>query len=79
MWDQHSDYADHYAPDAPPTCLQAVCPYSLSDFFNFNQNPTAFTAITGMKYLETCFHNPDQTGCWPGSGPADPDDDAGEN
>jgi hypothetical protein len=77
--DGHSDYADALAPDAPPTCLQTVCPYSLSDFFNFNQNATAFTAITGMKYAETCFHNPDQTGCWPGAGPADPDDDADEN
>jgi hypothetical protein len=77
MWDQHSDYADHFAPDAPPTC--SSCDYSLSDFFNFNQNPTAFTAITGMKYAETCFHNPDQTGCWPGVPDADPDDDADEN
>jgi phospholipase C len=77
MWDQHSDYADHYAPDAKPTCTS--CDYSLSDFFDFTQSPTAFTAITGMKYAETCFHNPDQTGCWPAAPDADPDDDADEN
>jgi hypothetical protein len=39
-------YADALAPDGPnnPAC-GALCPYSLSDFFNFTQSPTTFTTI----------------------------------
>jgi len=32
-------YADYYALDAPPSC--PTCTYSLSDFFEFNRDPTA--------------------------------------
>jgi hypothetical protein len=40
-------YADFLAPDTYTSnnCIQSVCPYSLSDFFNFNQTPTTFTPI----------------------------------
>ena len=37
------------------------------------------TKITGMKYAETCFHNPNQANCWPNAPDEDPDDDAFEN
>jgi len=76
--DGHSNYADHWAPDAVPTCVsQSVCPYSLSDFFNFNQNLRTFTTITGWKYPELCFHKPNTTQCWGlTSSDADPDNDA---
>lgn len=51
-------YADYFAPDAYPTCPRATCPYSLSDFFNFNQNPSAFKAITvPVRYSVSYFQN----------------------
>jgi hypothetical protein len=38
-------YADYLALDAPFNCGTS-CPYSLSDFFNFNQKPNTFTPIS---------------------------------
>lgn len=43
-------YADHWAPDAFPSCPKSTCPYSLSDFFgNFSTNYDAeyFENFTG--------------------------------
>ena len=79
--DNISDYADALAPDAYPTCTDRnLCPYSLSDFFNFTA-PHAFVPITGWKYDEPCFHaDVRSTQCLgPNSLDADPDDDAGED
>jgi phospholipase C len=41
-------YADYYALDGPnnTTCTAAVCPYGLSDFFNFALPPAVFTPIS---------------------------------
>jgi hypothetical protein len=41
-------YADYYALDGPnnSTCKPAVCPYGLSDFFNFALPPAVFTPIS---------------------------------
>jgi phospholipase C len=41
-------YADYYAMDGPnnATCEPSVCPYGLSDFFNFNLPPAVFTPIS---------------------------------
>ena len=41
-------YADYYALDGPnnTTCKPAVCPYGLSDFFNFTLPPAAFKPIS---------------------------------
>lgn len=70
-------YADHWAPDAVPYCVsRTACPYSLSDFFADFDQAQPFTPITSWKYPETCFHNPDQSGCFPGYKPEDADDDA---
>ena len=33
-------YADYFAPDGPAVCEPTICPYSLSDFFNFSGGPT---------------------------------------
>jgi hypothetical protein len=40
-------YADALAPDTPsaPGCNSSLCPYSLSDFFNFSGSPSTFTTI----------------------------------
>ncbi|MGD0987410.1 MAG: alkaline phosphatase family protein [Candidatus Sulfotelmatobacter sp.] len=62
-------YADYYALDGPnnSTCKPNICPYSLSDFFNFALAPAAFTPIT-TPYNADYFIN--YTGK-----PEDPDDD----
>jgi phospholipase C len=41
-------YADYYALDGPnnSTCSPAICPFGLSDFFNFNLPPAVFTPIS---------------------------------
>jgi len=59
-------YADTFAPDIPEGD-----PYSLADFFNFNQPPHGFTTITGAKYPPSYFIN------YQGQ-PHDPDNDAEE-
>jgi hypothetical protein len=70
-------YADYYAPDANPSpgCTQSLCPYSLADFFNFNQAPRHFTPIAGAKYPTSCFINPGSPSCFGTNYPADPDND----
>lgn len=67
-------YADHWAPDAPPSC--PTCTYSLADFFgDFNQ-PQPFTHIDGAKYPRECFRNPKTDGCFGANFVEDdPDDD----
>jgi len=73
-------YADYFAPDYNP---QQQGSYSLSDFFIYSQpnpQPIPFRQVLGAKYGETCFHQPDQTGCFPNSYyPIDPDNDAIES
>jgi hypothetical protein len=41
-------YADYYAMDGPnvSTCRPNICPYGLSDFFNFALPPASFTPIS---------------------------------
>jgi len=40
-------YADYWALDGPNVCGVTTCPYSLSDFFNFNlKKPNGFQKIT---------------------------------
>jgi Phosphoesterase family len=73
-------YADVLAPDVYTSgnCTQPVCPYSLSDFFNFGGGPRTFMPFTqGVNYPTQCFITPAAQGCF-GSGfsPADPDADA---
>jgi len=68
-------YADYFALDYNPSVQGS---YSLSDFFNFGGNPNSFSNILGAKYPEKCFHVPNQTGCFPGTYPMDPDNDANE-
>ncbi|MFZ0771142.1 MAG: alkaline phosphatase family protein [Candidatus Sulfotelmatobacter sp.] len=62
-------YADYYALDGPnnTTCKPSVCPYGLSDFFNFALPPAVFTPIS-TPYNADYFIN--YTGA-----PQDPDDD----
>lgn len=67
-------YADHWAPDSAAYC--PTCTYSLADFFADFNTAQPFTSINSWKYPETCFHNPDQSGCFPGYKPEDADDDA---
>jgi hypothetical protein len=71
-------YADVFAPDGPTVCTTCTYPYSLSDFFNFNSGPTAFTPFTqGINYRTQCFLTPSVEDCFGASfTPADPDDDA---
>jgi hypothetical protein len=57
-------YADFYAMDGPNVCL-SPCPYSLSDFFNFNATPSGFTPISA-PFGATTFLN------W--TGPVQPPD-----
>jgi phospholipase C len=61
-------YADYYALDGPnnTTCAPTVCPYGLSDFFNFSLPPAAFTPIS-TPYDADYFINY--------SGPSSPPDD----
>ncbi len=70
-------YADYYAPDGPFTaCGPVACPYPLADFFTLTK-PRAFHPVTGAKYPETCFHYPNQKGCFTDKvfRPPDNDDD----
>jgi hypothetical protein len=69
-------YADFLAMDYNPNQQGS---YSLSDFFDFGQQPRAFTPITGAKYQPICFHTPKATGCFGSSYPSDPDNDANES
>ena len=72
-------YADHWAPDAFPSCPKATCPFSLSDFFvsnlGNNPTPTPFVSISLPSVLQQYdaewFENFSGT-------PTDPDDDAME-
>ncbi|HEY6765293.1 MAG TPA: alkaline phosphatase family protein [Candidatus Sulfotelmatobacter sp.] len=48
-------YADYFAWDGPNVCGLA-CPYSLSDFFNFNATPSSFTQINA-PFSATTFLN----------------------
>jgi phospholipase C len=54
-------YADYYAMDGPNVCGSATCPYSLSDFFNFNNTASSFTSINvtygGTTYDANYFEN----------------------
>ena len=68
-------YADYFAMDYTPNQQYS---YSLSDFFDFGGNPNSFSNILGAKYPEYCFKQPNQTGCFPGTYPMDPDNDANE-
>ena len=68
-------YADFFAPDGH--YVNAANPYSLSDFFNFGQQPRTFTPITGAKYAVQCFHTPTAPKCFT-TYPLDPDNDADE-
>ena len=72
-----TDYpvADWLAPDGPntPGCSKTLCPYGLSDFFNFSQTPRNPIWIKGYKYNTGCFLNP--TSCF-SNYPAEPDNDA---
>jgi hypothetical protein len=71
-------YADVFAPDGPSVCTTCTAPYSLSDFFNFNNGPSTFTPFTqGINYRTQCFLTPSMEDCFGASfAPADPDDDA---
>jgi phospholipase C len=59
-------YADYYAWDGPNVC-GIQCPYSLSDFFNFNASPSSFTAISAPYGASTFLD-------WTGN-PQPPDND----
>jgi len=53
-------YADYFAPDNyTSVCTQSKCPYALSDFFNFDK-PRAFQKITGAKYNDDYFLQPER-------------------
>jgi hypothetical protein len=67
-------YADYLAPDAPnsPKCSPTLCPYGLSDFFDFSQTARSPILIKGYKYNTSCFLNP--SSCF-ANYPAAPDDD----
>jgi hypothetical protein len=69
----HFPYADHFALDGPnsPTCSSTTCPYSLADFFNFNNAASGFTSIS-TPYPASYFITY-------GGSPQDPDEDASEN
>jgi len=75
-------YADYLAPDAPnsPGCTPQLCPYGLSDFFNFAPpTPRSFSLIRGAKYDTSCFLSPTSAAapsCFGATyAPSDPDDD----
>ena len=71
---QYWPYADYFVMDTYPPSY----PYSLWDFFSFGASPNSFSTILGAKYGEECFHNPKQQGCFQGTYPMDPDNDANE-
>jgi hypothetical protein len=74
-------YADVLAPDGPNAPKCTSCPYSLSDFFNFSQSPTAFTTIPLPPILcpdRTSCYNPDyfeNYGLYTGQSAQNPDED----
>jgi phospholipase C len=72
--DSHWPYADHFVMDVQPFPPNNYSLYDFFDFTTFNQ----FQQINGAKYPEYCFHKPNQTGCFPGTYPMDPDNDANE-
>jgi len=75
---QNWPYADYFAMDYDLN--HSATTYSLSDFFNFSPaGYHGFTPITSWFYPEKCFHVPNQTGCFLGTYPADPDSDANES
>jgi hypothetical protein len=75
--DPNYPYADAMAPDGPNTC-GALCPYGLSDFFNFH-SPRGFTFINGAKYATNCFIHTTASGCFGSTfTPMDPDKDAAD-
>jgi hypothetical protein len=55
------NYDDFWAPDywANGSCSknQQLCPYGLSDFFNFAQGPNSFTSIAPITYQPSDFIN----------------------
>ena len=72
-------YADYFAPDQYAShiggpCTATTCPFPLADFFSANASRT-FVPITSAKYLEKCFHYPNQTGCLPSTNASSPDND----
>jgi phospholipase C len=73
-------YADVLAPDVYTSgnCLQLLCPYGLSDFFDFNQGPNSFQPIALppklKRYDADYFKNFGTHADDPA--PSDPDDDA---
>ena len=54
----------HYA-DALVMDTNQQHPYSLYDFFNFNQQPSPFQAIGPLEYSADCFHRPSDNNCFP--------------
>jgi hypothetical protein len=70
----HYDYADAQAPDATPTCPVSLCPYALSDFFDFTHQ-NSFQAIKHPKYKADYFIDYYANG----NQPDDPDDDVIDN
>lgn len=54
-------YDDYWAPDyyksGSKGCTQQLCPYGLSDFFNFTQGPSPFTYVTPITYQASDFVN----------------------
>ena len=62
-------YADSFVQDTS----SAPSNYSLYDFFNWNQHPSAFVPITGAKYATACFLNPIR--CFSNFRPSPPDSD----
>ena len=66
-------YADYFAPDTFTSgCPKSKCPYSLSDFFNFDKK-YFFHQITGAKYNDDYFLNAKRNLA---NYPMDPDNDA---
>lgn len=51
-------FDDYWAPDSPTstTCNPTLCPYGLSDFFNFSQK-RSFKKITPQTYQPSSFVN----------------------
>jgi hypothetical protein len=59
-------YADYFAPDGPhdTECGVTLCPYPLSDFFDFTDSVNAFHTIEGAKYAPDCFTDPSRDTCF---------------
>ncbi|HXM19838.1 MAG TPA: alkaline phosphatase family protein [Terriglobales bacterium] len=43
-------WAQDYYKSGTPGCTQQLCPYGLSDFFNFGAAPVAFTPVQALTY-----------------------------